>query len=84
MFVAACFPQIVRGYPSRYTQVNANAVRKRTKRAMRITCPLFAAIDPIAARVHTPASRRRFAYGIVPTSLSIARSMSSGALVVPR
>jgi len=51
---------------------------------MRITCPLFAAIDPIAARVHTPASRRRFAYGIVPTSLSIARSMSSGALVVPR
>ncbi len=46
--------------------------------------PLFAAIDPIAARVHTMTRRRRFAYGIVPTSIAIARSVSSGALVVPR
>lgn len=46
--------------------------------------PVFSAIDPIATRMHTLACRLRFAYGIVPTSITMAHSMGSGALVVVR
>jgi uncharacterized protein YjbJ (UPF0337 family) len=53
------------------------SVQKQTTRPL-----LFAAIDPIVARMHPLARRRRFAYGIVPTSIAIARSVSSGALIV--